>query len=493
MDSYYDTYVHEPYVKENQFLKEQPSEWHRPPFDVFRNACPKLLWPSHDSVRSAHEFVWDTLYKTIMPGNPFLPKPFIDTCFNGHLFMWDSCFIMQYAKYVNPTFDAYGTLDDLYARQHPDGFICREIDEQQGVDRFHRYDPSSTGPNVLAWTEWSRYLFTNDTNRLSKVFSPLFAYHRFLRKYRTWQDGSYFTSGWGSGMDNLPRVPQSFSREFDHGHVSYVDATCQAILSADSLIHIANVLGRSEECKELVQERDALRKWVLTHMWDEESGFFFDLDRHHQKTNVMSIASYWALLSGVATQRQAELMVKQLFNPHTFFLDNVIPGLSKSDPEYGKDLYWKGGVWASTNWMVFEGLRKYGYHLEAHLLAKRYLDAVIRDFEKTHTLWEVYESSGGEHMSYARPDFVGWSGMIPTAVVYEFVFGIHVDLPRQTIEWHILLDEPHGVSHLTIDGQTITLEATPNTDAFPNIRFEGAKNLTLRVFWNQESRVYHAK
>jgi len=33
-------------------------------------------------------------------------------------------------------FDFQRTLDNLYAKQHPDGFICREIVEADGSDLF---------------------------------------------------------------------------------------------------------------------------------------------------------------------------------------------------------------------------------------------------------------------------------------------------------------------------------------------------------------------
>ncbi len=47
--------------------------------------------------------------------------------------------------------------------------------------------------------------------RLARAFPVLVAYYRWLRSYRTWQDGSYWATGWASGMDNQPRVPEGCS------------------------------------------------------------------------------------------------------------------------------------------------------------------------------------------------------------------------------------------------------------------------------------------
>ncbi len=91
---------------------------------------------------------------------------FIDTAFNDCLFMWDSAFILLFARYGRRAFDFQRTLDNLYASQHPDGFICREIGTFDGKDRFERFDAASTGPNVMPWTEWEHYGDTADSDRL---------------------------------------------------------------------------------------------------------------------------------------------------------------------------------------------------------------------------------------------------------------------------------------------------------------------------------------
>ena len=94
----------------------------------------------------------------------------MDTAFNDCLFMWDSAFILAFGRYGRRAFDFQRTLDNLYAKQHADGFICREIGTLDGLDRFERFDPASTGPNAVSWSEWEHYMSTGDRERLSRVF-----------------------------------------------------------------------------------------------------------------------------------------------------------------------------------------------------------------------------------------------------------------------------------------------------------------------------------
>lgn len=62
--------------------------------------------------------------------------------------------------------------EQLYAKQHPDGFICREI-KADGADCFERYDPVSTGPNLMPWCEMVYFHQFGDTERLHKIFRTL--------------------------------------------------------------------------------------------------------------------------------------------------------------------------------------------------------------------------------------------------------------------------------------------------------------------------------
>ena len=232
--------------------------------------------------RGAWELAFGNLRRP-EPGSGFV-SCFIDTAFNDCLFMWDSAFILLFARYGRRAFDFQRTLDNLYASQHPDGFICREISTLDGRDRFERFDATSTGPNVMAWTEWEYYLDSADYDRLSRVFPVLVSYHRWLRRHRTWRDGTYWTSGLGSGMDNQPRFPQSRQgrvgwpeRLTYHGHAVWIDACLQQILSADLLLRMAEALGRLEEVSDLREEIDGLSLIVNEHLWNEETAFYREL------------------------------------------------------------------------------------------------------------------------------------------------------------------------------------------------------------------------
>lgn len=192
-DPLFTCYVENLLVKQNSFITAQPDFTPVPTFAASRHLLPQPTWQGHQDVIDCYWKAWELAFGHLgMPTaeNGFV-APFIDSAFNGHLFLWDSVFTLMFGRYGSRAFDFQRTMDNMYAKQHPDGFICRQIDEADGQDAFHRHDPSSTGPNVFAWGEWEHYRNFADRERLARVFPVLLAYHQWMRDYRTWPDGTY--------------------------------------------------------------------------------------------------------------------------------------------------------------------------------------------------------------------------------------------------------------------------------------------------------------
>ena len=78
-----------------------------------------------------------------------------------------------------------------------------------------------------------------------------------------------------------------------------------------------------------------------------------------------------------------------------------------------------------------------GRHDVAHAIALKYLQGLQRTYAKAepHTLWECNSAeddapgiTGIETRKTVKPDFVGWSGIGPTAMLIENVIGIDIDM-----------------------------------------------------------------
>ncbi len=492
------TYEVNPYYEKNSFLNSRYESNSIPTYDEIKELLPKPIFDGHNDYIECYNTAWRIAFGNLRA--PFAESgfvtDFIDTAFNGHLFMWDSSFIMMFTKYAERVFPFQKTLDNFYALQHKDGFICREIDEETGKDMFTRFDPSATGPNMLLLAEWYYFENTNDLERLKKIYYPLRAFHRWLQKNYTWRDGSYFSSGWGCGMDNIPRLAPEYDVSFSNGKMVWVDTCMQQLMNDDILIRMNAVLGNIDDVSDLTAERNKLSKLINDILWDEKTQFYYDLWENGEWNMVKHIGAYWALLAGIVPNDRLKGFISHLENEKEFNRPNAVPTLSADHPQYvAEGGYWRGGVWAPTNYMVLKGLTAVNEDALAHEIAEKYLKNVVEVWKDTGTLFENYSPEYAKKGDQAKPDFVGWTGLAPISIFFEYVLGIIPHPEKNQIVWHINQTERHGICNYPF-GTDVTLdlicEARASKTDEPSISVKGNTNVEILVVWDGGEKIIPA-
>lgn len=446
--TFYNTSILNKYVAENSFLSRQPDTTTPPAFKSIKSLLPDPYWPANPNAIKSYWRIWELEFShlhQVSKDNRFV-SPFVEPPFNGHIFMWDACFMTMFGRYGRRAFNFQQSLDDFYCKQHKDGFISREISISKGEDHFEKFDPSSTGPNLMPWAEWEYFLNLNDTNRLRQVFPPLLAYYQWYRTNRSWPDGSYFSSGWGCGMDNQPRLPkgEEFDPRFSTGLMSWIDITLQQIFVGKILVQTAKVLNRENDTRNIETEMEKLTAYVQEKMWDDKTAFFYDRYRDGSISSIKSIASFWSLLASVVPANDVDRFISHLENPNEFARLHRVATLSADAPGFDPGGgYWCGAVWAPTNYMVLKGLTQYGRDSLAYEIALNHLQHVTEVYEKTGTFWENYPPDfiAGSAMK----DFVDWNGLIPIADMFEYVFGIRPDVPSGKLVIDVRLTDEYGI------------------------------------------------
>lgn len=492
------TYDDKEMISENTFIGAEVDMTPIPKFADIKGKLPQPLWDNHIDYINCYWKAWEIAF-----GNLFLPtkengfvKSYIDAAFNGCIFMWDSAFMLMFGKYADRIFKFQETFDNFYSHQHKDGFICRQIHEGDGRDCFARHDPSSTGPEVMAWCEWEYFLNFGDKERLARVFPCLILYHGWMKEHFTWRDGTYFSSGYGCGMDNLPRMDEKYHECYSHGHLIWIDACTQELNACNILIKMAEILGRDEFIPELKEESRNLYKKINEKLWDEKTSFYYDLQNDDNFNNVKHIGSFWTLLAKCVPEERAERFIEHLNNENEFKTPHRVPALSKDHKEFkNTGGYWCGGVWAPTNYMVLKGLDAYGKFELSHEIACNHLNAVVNVFKNTNTVFENYapELIDGEIApgKPARPDFVGWTGLSPISIMFEYVFGIKPDASNNKITWHINLLERHGIEKYPFgkNGElTLICEKRNSVAEKPEVTVKSNVPVTVEIIWDNEKQ-----
>ncbi len=484
-----DTHVRNRLVDENAFLTLPREDASLPGFAFAKNLLPAPHWGGREQVVNCYWKAWEIAFRNLRqppPQSPLIAN-FIDPAFNDCTFMWDSSFMTMFGRYGSRAFSFQRTLDNFYSRQHADGFICREIAIRDGMDRFERFDPSSTGPNLMPWAEWEYYLHFHDKQRLVRVFPVLLAYTEWLRSHRTWPDGSYWSSGWGCGMDNQPRLPRGCHVSFDHGHMSWIDTTLQQIFANKLLARMGREIGREDEVIEIAAETERLTEFVNRWMWDDGAAYYHDRFRDGSLSPTKTIGAYWALLAEVVPGENLRRFIEHLRNPAEFARAHRVPTLSADDPAYdGRGGYWLGAVWAPTNYMVLRGLSAAGEHGLEHEIGMNHLDHVVKVVEATGTLWENYAPESASPGEPALRDFVGWTGLSPIAILFESVFGLRPAVGRNDLTWDVRLLEGHGVNRYPVGPDAIldlhcATRSSPAEE--PVIKAAANRPVTLIVEW----------
>ncbi len=500
LNLFYNTDLKNIYAKQNPFVKVEPENEELPLFSEIKAKLPQPFWEGHQSEIECYWKTWEIAFSNLKKpkkDSGFITN-FIDTAFNKNIFMWDSAFIVMFGFYGSRAFDFQKTLDNFYAHQHTDGYICREIRERDGDDRMMKFDVSSTGPNILPWAEWEYFLNSGDYERLAKVFNPLLAYYKWFQIYRSWQNGTYFSTGWGCGMDNQPRLPNRKDNPmWSHGHMSWIDITLQQILAGLILIKMAELLGKEKSVEDLRIENAKLREYVNKKMWDENTAFYYDRFKNGKLSNVKTIGAYWALLADVVLKEKIPAFIAHLKNENEFNRPHRIPSLSADHKLYNpKGSYWLGSVWAPTNYMVLRGLNFIGENDLAHEIALNHLQNVVQVYKDTQTVWENYAPESHAPGVPAKKDFVGWTGLVPISVLFENVFGIRPNAPEDQIIWDVHLLERHGIKNYPFRRDIIVdLECFARKDENEPIKVELKSNAPVSVLvkWKdgeQELKAY---
>jgi hypothetical protein len=142
--------------------------------------------------------------------------------------------------------------------------------------------------------------------------------------------------------------------------------------------------------------------------------------------------------------------------------------------------------------MVLRGLTETGADALAHDIAIKHLQNVVDVFQNTGSLWENYAPETADPGKPARKDFVGWTGLSPISILFEYVFGLHPNAPQRELLWDVRLLEAHGVDNYPF-GPNCMLELKCAARQFetdtPVITAKTSEPITLRVKWTGGERV----
>jgi hypothetical protein len=424
-----------------------------PTLEDIKEKLPVPILDGHPEVLEAYWYCWKTLLSVWY----FSPESSDHQAVSnicgikswgpwGSTMVWDTAFILHFARYGHQAYPFITALDNCYARQHENGYICRETDK----NNREVYVIFPVNPPLFAWAEWEYYLISGDRERLGRVFLPMIKHYEWWMTYQRRENGLYWTDTFQEA-DDSPR----------NSLVYYAaSANSYQALTALCLSKIAHEIGRNDMETFFKDEHEKIGAMVNKYFWDEEHKIYNDLTADGKfitelKPDVFCKHAhmFWPLLAEIATDERAEAMAQELRNPDSFYRRNGVPCLSADSEGYlggpeGTGQYWRGAVWPPTQCMVQEGLKNYNQAELLYDLAEKYFNVTVEVFKKEGTIKENLAPDCP--IGYGASEFVGWGGIGPVANLIEYILGFHIDTPNNTISWHITRTERHGIKNLKL-------------------------------------------
>lgn len=175
----------------------------------------------------------------------------------------------------------------------------------------------------------------------------------------------------------LRRKAYDIDRVLDHSLFAIEDLAFNSILvrANEQLLTIAKSI-RATVPPELLKSIELTRK-TLEELWDPYTEQYYSRDFvTHKLIKVPSIAALLPLYAGTISKERAATLVKSLENEHIFGPPFPVPSAPLNSPWFSPDRYWQGPTWFNTNWLIIDGLKRYGYHAHAEALIEGSLELV---------------------------------------------------------------------------------------------------------------------
>ncbi|MDE2803930.1 MAG: trehalase family glycosidase [Gemmatimonadota bacterium] len=225
-------------------------------------------------------------------------------------------------------------------------------------------------------------------------------------------------AAWESGQDDLALWEEAeWDPEREVLAMSAVDLCSYRALDLECLSRIGRILGDPLAADKLEAERRRLVAAMNRVLWSETSGLFLDeLPTGHSQR--VAASNFLPLIAGVPSARQAQRMVGVLRDPARFWGDWVVPTISRDDPAFDDQQYWRGSIWPPMNYLVLQGLRRYGFDELASELAWKGAVMFLADRRRTGFCRENFDARSGQGRGHR---FQSWGPLFTLGAIEEFV------------------------------------------------------------------------
>lgn len=308
-------------------------------------------------------------------------------------------------------------------------------------------------------------------------------------KVPSWEEGASGAqrAKWESGQDDLPNwddVP--YSEEAGTLTMNCLDLNCLYALDSWCLAQMANILNFRTEHEAFLAEYDRMKSLINRNLWNEREQFYFDRYWDGRFSTRKAASNFYPLLARIPDDHRALEMLKHLLNPKEFWGDYVLPSISRDDPAFKDQQYWRGTIWPPTNYLVYEGLKAYGFDTVASEFARKSAALFLRSWQNFQLCPENFDSRTGEA---GGQRYQSWGPLFALIGLEEYLDFT----PWEGFRFGVMKPEKRGsLTRLAIQGRHYDVNISPSEILLKEegrdiIRLDGGA--VVRHFLYSESEV----
>ena len=360
------------------------------------------------------EYVTALHRRSVHPAGHHWPHPWEEIgpgyCYGPAFGHWDIVHQAMDQLTLNPE-HAANQLRNLLAAQADDGFLPGAVYFKDGKPWWGK---TWTHPPV--WPAAVDML--GDSGLQAELAPKLLAQLGWFERNRRADDGTgFFYSDvterkWESGVDE---------------GIRYDDAPRERRACVDASSHLfacyeaaARWTGDTQFQEKALQ----LQSFIQTQLFDTETGWFHD----DWPGRPLAFEGMWPLVVGAATDAQGWRVLTALCDSARFFAPHPIRTVALQEPTR-ENRMWRGPAWNSMTLWAASGCLRLGHPEAARSLLEAALDNSARWFANTGTIWEFYDSEGGDPRSVARKpqtpfnqpshDYLGHNPLLAMAQLWD--------------------------------------------------------------------------